>query len=278
MVAEHPIRPSGWRKRRLIVGDQRREGARLPRRIDELEVEGQVHPCPFPAVIAQQPIDRQVDLADQHAFAPSTGAVTIGDGAHVGSDLVHLGLVGRMELEHAVHVAHRRLIGRVGRIVREVCRLDQVPQHVDAEAVHASLEPEAYHVVHRRFHSRITPIEVRLLLQEGVVVILAGDLVPFPCRAAEIADPVVGRPAIRRRVAPDVPVPFRIVARGAALDEPGMPVGCVVGHEVEQNLEPARMGLCKQTVKIGEYAEPRIDVAIIGDVIAEISHRRGVDG
>src|SRR2546430_4342584 len=35
MVAEHPIRPSGWRKRRLIVGDQRREGARLPRRSEE---------------------------------------------------------------------------------------------------------------------------------------------------------------------------------------------------------------------------------------------------
>ena len=148
-----------------------------------------------------------------------------------------------MELEHAVHIAHRRLIGRVGRIVGEVCRLDQVPQHVDAEAVHASVEPEAHHVVHRRLHGRITPVEVRLLLQEGVVVILAGGLVPLPCRAAEIADPVVGRSAIRRAIAPDVPVPFRIVARGAALDEPGMPVGCVVGHEVEHNLEPARMGL-----------------------------------
>ena len=196
MVAEHPVRPAAGRKRRLVLGDQRREGARLPGRVDELEIEGQVHPCPFAAVVVHQPIDRQVDLADQHAFAPSTWRITIGDGAHLGGDLVHLGLVGRMELEHAVHLAHRRLIGGVRRIVGKVRRLDHVPQHVDAEAVDAALEPEAQHVVHRRLHGRIAPVEVRLLLQEGVVVILAGGLVPFPGRAAEIADPVVGR---RRR-------------------------------------------------------------------------------
>jgi len=90
------------------------EGARLPRRIDELEVEGKVHLCPFLAV----------------------------DGTHVGGDHVHLGLVGRMKLEHAVHIAHRWLIGGVGRIVLDVCRLDHVPKHVDAEAVHAAVEPE----------------------------------------------------------------------------------------------------------------------------------------
>ena len=38
------------------------------------------------------------------------------------------------------------------------------------------------------------------------------------------------------------------------------------------------MGLRKQIVEIGECAEARIDAAIIGDVIAEIGHRRGVDG
>ena len=38
------------------------------------------------------------------------------------------------------------------------------------------------------------------------------------------------------------------------------------------------MGLRQQIVEIGERAEARIDVAIIGDVIAEIGHRRGVDG
>ena len=57
-----------------------------------------------------------------------------------------------------------------------------------------------------------------------------------------------------------------------------MLVGGVVGHEVEQNLEPPPMGLHQQIVEIGQRAEARIDVAIVGDVIAEINHRRRVDG
>jgi len=66
-VAEHPIRPNRRRKRAgLIVGDQRCERARLPRRIDELEVEGQVHLRPFPAVIA-----RAVDRAAGRSRRPA---------------------------------------------------------------------------------------------------------------------------------------------------------------------------------------------------------------
>ena len=85
-----------------------------------------------------------------------------------------------MELQQAVHFTHSRPIGRVGRIVREVCRLQHVPQHVDAEAIDATVEPKPHHIVHRRLHGWMTPVEVGLLLQEGVVKILSGDLVPFP--------------------------------------------------------------------------------------------------
>jgi len=38
------------------------------------------------------------------------------------------------------------------------------------------------------------------------------------------------------------------------------------------------MGLRKQIVEIGERAEARIDATRVGDVVAEIGHRRGVDG
>ena len=107
-----------------------------------------MHLCPFPAVIVQQPLDRQVDLADQHAFTPSLRAIAVGNGAHVGRDPVHLGLVGRVELKHAMHLAHSALIGGIGRIVREARRLYHVPEHVDAKAVHAAVQPEAHHVVH----------------------------------------------------------------------------------------------------------------------------------
>jgi len=92
-----------------------------------------------------------------------------------------------------------------------------------------------------------------------------------------MGEPIVGRPAVRGRIAPDIPVTFRIIARCAALDEPGMPVRGVVGNEIEQKLEAARMGGLDQRVEVGQAAEQRIDVDIVGDVVAEIRHRRGKD-
>ena len=47
---------------------------------------------------------------------------------------------------------------------------------------------------------------------------------------------------------------------------------------VDDDLQPERMRARDQRVEIGERAEDRIDVAIIGDVIAEILHRRGEEG
>ena len=52
----------------------------------------------------------------------------------------------------------------------------------------------------------------------------------------------------------------------------------MVGHEVEQNLKPPPMGLHKQVVEVCQRTEAWIDVAIVGNVIAEINHRRRVDG
>ena len=57
-----------------------------------------------------------------------------------------------------------------------------------------------------------------------------------------------------------------------------MLVGGVVGHEVEQNLKPPPMGLHQQVVEVSQRAEAWIDVAIVGNVIAEINHRRRVNG
>ncbi len=65
-------------------------------------------------------------------------------------------------------------------------------------------------------------VEFGLLGDELVQVVLAGALVEGPGRAAEEAQPVVGRSAVRGGIAPDVPVPLGIVAAGAAFQEPGV--------------------------------------------------------
>jgi hypothetical protein len=237
MIAEHPIGPAAGRQRRFIVRDQHRQRAGVPRRLDQLEVEGQMHLGRSQSVIVHQLFDRQVYLADQHAIA----GIGIGDSAHFLRDIMHLRLIRGMHLKNAVHLAHRWQIGQVGRIVREALRLHHVPQHVNPEAIDTAIEPEAQHVHHRRAHRRVAPVEIGLFLEEGVVIILPGRRVPGPGRSAEIADPVIGRAAVRRGVMPQIPVTLRIIPRRAALDEPAMPVGRMVGHEIEQQLEPACM-------------------------------------
>ena len=110
-----------------------------------------------------------------------------------------------------------------------------------------------------------------------MVVVLAGCGIEFPGVAAEVAEPVVGRPAAGSRIAPDVPVAFGVVARGARFLEPRMLVGRVVRHEVEHQLHAAAMDLGDQLVEIGERAEDRVDVGVIGNVVAEVGHRRRID-
>jgi len=54
-------------------------------------------------------------------------------------------------------------------------------------------------------------------------------------------------------------------------------VGGVVGHEVDQHPQPAGVRRGQQPVEVGEGAEHRVDHAMIGDVVAEVDHRRGVE-
>ncbi len=57
-----------------------------------------------------------------------------------------------------------------------------------------------------------------------------------------------------------------------------MLVGGVIRHEIENQLEAAFMDSPQQLVEVGQGPEDRVDVAVVGDVVAEISHGRGVEG
>ena len=109
-----------------------------------------------------------------------------------------------------------------------------------------------------------------------IVVLPRGGIV-FPGAAAEFRQPVVRRPATGARVTPDVPIAFRVVARTAALDEPGMLVGRVIGNEIENQLQAGGVRGLRQRVETFHGAEQRIDANVIGNVVTEISHRRGKD-
>src|SRR4051812_35760075 len=77
---------------------------------------------------------------------------------------------------------------------------------IHAETIHSTLHPEAQHLRHGHAHLRISPIQVRLLREEGVVIVLARPMVPLPSAAAETTEPVVRRASIRCWVGPYEPV------------------------------------------------------------------------
>src|SRR5690348_13677148 len=51
----------------------------------------------------------------------------------------------------------------------------------------------------------------------------------------------------------------------------------MVRHEVEQQSDSARMQPLDQPIEIGQRAVHRIDIGVIGDVVAEIAEWRGID-
>ena len=60
--------------------------------------------------------------------------------------------------------------------------------------------------------------------------------------------------------------------------EPGVRVGAVVGHDVDDDPDAQRVRLRDQRLGLGQGAEDRVDVAVVGHVVAGVGHRRGVPG
>ena len=156
------------------------------------------------------------------------------------------------------------------RVVAQLQVLEHLAHRVDAEAVDAARLPEAQDLEHRLPHLGVAPVEVRLLGQVGVVVALARRLVPLPRRAAEHRDPVVGRVP----VAPEVPVALGALPRRARLLEPRVQVRGVVGDEVQHDLDAVLVRGRHQRVEVVHRPERRVDRAVVGDVVAEVAHRR----
>ncbi len=199
------------------------------------------------------------------------------------ADILRLGLVVEMAL-HAVGVDVGGIqtgllaVGQMGGIVARFAVVEVVVDRIQAKAVDTAIEPEAHRRKKRLLHLAIVEVEVGLRGKEVVHVILFAHAVPLPGRTAEHRQPVVRRRAVRLGGSPDKPVRLGIVAARAAFLEPGMLIRRVRQHLVDDDLQAQSMRLGHHRVEIGERPEHRIDVAIVGDVIAHIRHRRGEEG
>ena len=65
--------------------------------------------------------------------------------------------------------------------------------------------------------------------------------------------------------------------RGQRRPEPLVVVRAVVGHQVDGHPDAQAVGVGEQRVELGQVAEHRLDVARVGDVVAVVGHRGGVE-
>ena len=104
----------------------------------------------------------------------------------------------------------------------------------------------------------------------------------FPCGAAKVGAPLIGlgaglagRGAGTSRT-PPIPVGVLVVFVLGCF-KPGVFIGSVIDNKIHHDLEPTLVGLGQQLVHIVERAEQRINVLIVGNVIAVVVLRRLID-
>ena len=57
-----------------------------------------------------------------------------------------------------------------------------------------------------------------------------------------------------------------------------MLVGGMVGYEIENKLEAAFMDGLQQLIEVGQGSKNAVDIAVVGDVVAEVGHGRRIEG
>ncbi len=86
---------------------------------------------------------------------------------------------------------------------------------IHPETGNAAFQPPVHHVMNFGTDLRVFPVQIGLAAREEMQVVFAGRLVERPGGAAECRLEIVGRSAVRTRLAPDVEVTKRIVERGS---------------------------------------------------------------
>ena len=165
----------------------------------------------------------------------------------------------------------RRVVGQLRVLAEPVGR-------IDADPIHAAVQPEPQHPDHRRTNLWVLPVQVRLRRAVGVQVVLAAGRVERP-----------GRPGRGTRSAscsaPPRPEPGRPTRTNRGADSSGS------SGRRETTDAGRRCGWARSrpapgapahappsaAVEVGKRAERRVHRAVIAHVVAEVDHRRGVE-
>ena len=158
-------------------------------------------------------------------------------------------------------------------------RSTQVGDRVEPEPVHAHVEPEAHDADHRLQHLGIVEIEVRLVAEEAVPVERLGDRIPGPVGRLGVGEDDARIGVLGVGVAPDVEIALGGTRRRAPRRlEPGVLVRGVVHHQFGDHAQAAPVRLAHQRAQVVAGAVLRVHVAVVGNVVAVVLHRRGIEG
>ena len=161
--------------------------------------------------------------------------------------------------------------------VGDLARVDQERHGVHAEAVDAELEPEPGDLGDLVADPLVADVQVRLVRVEVMEEPLPGLLVEGPDAVLGVREHDRGLRRARRPVAPDVEVAEPVVGRGPRLAEPRVLVGRVVHDHVDDHAHAAVLRRPDQRDEVSERAEPRIDAVVVGDVVAVVAVRGGLE-
>ena len=158
-------------------------------------------------------------------------------------------------------------------------RLADIGDHILTESVDAHVQPEAHDVLDLFTYGWIAPVQVRLLFGEEMEIVLVQILVVFPGAALQDAGPVVRRLAAafgRCAVPPVIVIVIGIILPFKTLLEPEVLVGAVIHHQVHKHPHTHAVGTFQYFLKSFQTAEIRVDVFVIGDIVAIVGVRGGI--
>ena len=156
--------------------------------------------------------------------------------------------------------------------------LVEVRHRVETDPVDAGVHPEVEDLEQSLLDLRVVEVQVRLARVEAVPVVGVGDVVPGPVRGLEVLedDPHVLVPLVC--LAPHVEVTLWCPGtRSAGALEPRMLVRRVVAYQLVDDADAPAVGLTHELVDIAQCAVHRVDVGVVGDVVAVVAHRRRVE-
>jgi hypothetical protein len=194
-------------------------------------------------------------------------------------------LVGLSE-QHAVAVV---LIDVLAELFQKLMRLGQVltvgsfplekvGDGVKPHAVDTHLEPGVENLEHLFTHQRVIVVEVRLVRIEAVPVVRPGHGIPRPVRGLEVLEDDAGVAVTVGPVAPDVEVTPGRAGRGAAAAlEPGMLIRGMVQDQFDDDPQVMLVRLAEEMPELTQRSVGRMNVGVVGDVVAVIPPGRGVE-